>query len=297
MISIFPLRPIQIVDVSFQLLRKKFLSSFLIALMISLPLQVIVWIFEISVSSQNAGENLTGRTVFIILVVQFAAVGISLTATSNVLSRTVGKVYCDSIFKNIYQINKSSIRYSIGAFQVGLQIAFVLTMLGIRFLLGQALTDYTANVLAYLILVIVSIPWVMLTLRLGFAVPVSTHEGGSFSAVRKRTKQVNSVHFFKLFGVYCISLFLILLLVSPSLTMIQILIAKDLIKSDLSNWAFFNIIISLIISSISTVYSYMLCVTYFNARIEYEGFDIAVATQQLEIEGSSHGKLFNSLSG
>lgn len=296
MISLFPLRPVQIVDISFQLMQKKFIKSLLIAISIALPLQAIVWIFEISATDRVPGEDLTGRTIFIVLVVQFIAVGISLTGVSNLLSSMVGKVYSQTIFNNLYKIHKSPAKMITTLFQVGLQIVFGALMLGFRFTLGQFFTDITSNILAYLTLIVATVPWALITLRLGFSVPVSTHEGGTFSEIRARTKQINKVHFYKLFGVYCIAVLMIILLVSPSLTVIQIFIAKNLTKSSIGNWALFNLVISIVVASIATVYSYMLTATYFNARIEHEGFDIAVAIQQQELAGSTSGKLLNTLS-
>ena len=293
MISLFPLRPIQIVDVSFQLLRKKFIASFFTALAITIPFQIIVWIFEISITDQAPGEDLTGRTIFVVLILQFFSVGLSLALVSNVLSRVTGKAYCQNIFNNLYQVHRSPARLAVGVYHVGIQFAFVVSMLGFRFLVGRVLIDYQANVLAFVLFFIVFIPWAFATLRVGFAVPISVHEGGSLKAVRTRTKQINKVHFFKLLGVYCISIFMIWVLVVPSLSVLQIFIAKGLIKSAIGNWAFFNLIVATIIASISVVYSYILTVTYFNARIEHEGFDIAVSIQQLENEGGDNGKLLN----
>lgn len=64
-------------------------------------------------------------------------------------------------------------------------------------------------------------------------------------------------------------------------------------KSSLGSLALFNIILAVVIASISVVYSYILTVTYFNARIEHEGFDVTVAIEELEREGNSRGKLLD----
>ena len=292
MIQLFPLRPVQIVDLSFQLLRRKFMSSFLIGLLVAIPLQAIVWIFEIYLA-ESPGQDLTQRTMLIIAIFQFSSIGISLALVSNLLTRSTGRVYSQAVFNNIYKIQNSPARIAIAAYHVGVQLGFLFAMIGIRFLFGRFLVDDTANLLTLTILVLAGVPWIFVTLRFGFSVPISTHEGGSFTSILKRTKEINRIHFFKLFGVYCICVFMILILVLPSLTIVQMIIANGFIKSDVGQWAFFNLIASVIIASISVVYSYILTATYFNARIEYEGFDIAVSIEQLESEGSEHGKLLD----
>ena len=292
MISLFPLRPIQIVDVSFQLLRKRFIKSFIIALCISLPLQTLLWILE---SSQPSDTNIQGRIVLIIAIVQFFAVGFSLTLSSYVLGKTSGRVYCETIFNNLYQVQKSSARAILAAYHVGLHLIFAFGLIGLRYLLGKIVIDTSADVITALTFVTVGLPWIFGTLYLGFAAPISTHEGGTFTSIRKRARQINKVHYYKLVGVYCICLFMILVLVIPSLTAVQLILAKNFVTSDVGTIALINLIIAVVIASISAVYSFILTVTYFNARIEYEGFDIAVSIDQTEMEGGMRGKLFDSV--
>ncbi|MFN8015863.1 MAG: hypothetical protein U0R17_04560 [Acidimicrobiia bacterium] len=295
MIRLFPLRPVEIVDVSFQLIRKKFGSSFFIALAVTLPLQFLAWVFEISVLDQGPNDNLTGRTILLIFIIHFCSIGVSLCTVSNILSKRTTKIYCDDIFNNLYQPQKSKSRIPVAIYHIGLQIIFLTVLLLTRFIAGRFLIDSQANAIGFLALFALAIPWIILTLRLGFAVPISVFEGGNFRAVLKRSRQINRIHFFKLVGVYTLSILLILILIMPTLSAIQMIISKNLIKSDVADWAFFNFIVSIIISGMSVVYSFILTVTYFDARIDREGFDIAVAIQQLE-EEENNGELLRSLS-
>ncbi len=292
MISLFPLRPIQIVDVSFQLLRRKFIKSFVIALCVSLPLQTLLWILE---SSQPSEVSIQGRIVLVIAIVQFFAVGFSLTLSSYLLSKTSGRVYCETIFNNLYRVQKSSARFILALYHVGLHLFFAFGLIGLRYLLGKIVIDTSADIITALTFAIVALPWIFGTLYLGFTAAISTHEGGNFTSIRKRARQVNKVHYYKLVGVYFICLFMILVLVAPSLTAIQLILAKNFVTSNVGTLALVNIIIAVVIASISAVYSFIVTVTYFNARIEYEGFDIAVSIDQAEMEGGTHGKLFDSV--
>jgi|GEM_PF-5428529 len=286
MINLTPLRPIQIVDVSFQLMRRKFVSSLLIAILVSIPIQIIVWIFEVSITGEGSSDDLGSRTFLVAFILQMFAVGFSLSVTSNLLSSRVGKVYATSIFENTFSLNRSASKLAIGFYHAGVQFLFAGSLILFRFILGQFLVDSQANAFTWFALVVILTPWIFVTLRLGFAVPICTYEGGTFSEIIKRTGQLNKVHFWKLFGVYWICLFMIAILTIPSLTAVSIIISNNLIKSDIGEITLNNLIILLVISSISLVYSYILSVTYFNARIEHEGFDIAVSINELEQKGA-----------
>ncbi len=292
MIALFPLRPVQIVDVSFQLLRKKFVASFAVALCVTLPLQALLWLIEAS-QPQDTGPN--GRITLIITIVQFFTIGAALTIVSNLNSKSTGRAYCKTIFNDLYTLHSSPSRALVGLYQVGIQLVFVGGLIMSRYFFGQLFLEKTADNLGWLLVGVMLFPWIFVTLRVGFAVPISVHEGGSFSNIRKRTRQINSVHFWKLFGVYCITLLMIVLLVFPSLAILEIFIANNFIKSDIGEIAFTNLVLAIVIASIATVYGYILTVTYFNARIENEGFDISVAIQQDIAEVEGRGKLLNSL--
>ena len=101
MIKLFPLRPVEIIDVSFQLIRKKFGSSFFIALLVTIPFQFLAWVFEISVINQGPTDNLTGRTILLVFIIHFCSIGISLCTISNILSKRCVAIYCDDIFENL----------------------------------------------------------------------------------------------------------------------------------------------------------------------------------------------------
>lgn len=184
-------------------------------------------------------------------------------------------------------------RFSIGLYHAVVQIIFLVALLGFRFALGHITSDTNANVVTVLCFLIVAFPWILFTLRVGFMIPISTNENKNFQQIRKRCSAVNRIHFWKLFGAYCICLMMIFVLVFPSLGMIQYVLAKNVVKSSLGSLALFNIILAVVIASISVVYSYILTVTYFNARIEHEGFDVTVAIEELEREGNSRGKLLD----
>ncbi len=282
MISLQSLRPIQIVDVSFQLMRRNFVLSLFIAIAISLPIQVIAWIFNVSISENDYGSNLQGRTILVVSIIQLLAIAFSLSAVSNVLSSRVGRVYATNIFNNTFVLNSSTSKFSIGAFHVVIHLLFAGSLFVLRLVLGQFLIDSQANLITWLALFILLVPWILVTLRLGFAVPIATYEGGSFSEILKRTSQLNKVHYWKLFGVYWICIFMIAVLTFPALTAVSIIISNNLIKSDIGQTTLTHIIILLVVSTISLVYSFILSVTYFNARIEHEGFDISVSISELE---------------
>lgn len=295
MINLLPLRPIQIVDVSFQLMRKKFISSLSIALLVSLPIQIVVWIFQVSLTQDGSGSDLQGRTVLVATILQFLAIGFSLSVVSNLLSSRVSKVYASSIFHDSFSLNRSTSKIAIGFYHLAIQIIFAGSLLLLRFILGQSLTDSQANTITWLTLFIVLFPWIFVTLRLGFSVPIATYEGGTFNEILKRTRRLNKVHFWKLFVVYCICLFMIAVLTIPSLSAVGIIVSNNLIKSDIGQNTLTNLIILLVVSTISLVYSYMLTVTYFNARIEHEGFDISVSINEQALKGGSRGKLLNDV--
>ena len=296
MINLSPLRPIQIVDISFQLMRKRFVSSLFISLLVSLPIQVVVWIFEVSISESTNDSDLNARLTLVIAILQFLSIGISLSVVSNILSGRIGKIYASSIFNNAFSLNRSASKFAIGLFHVGIQILFAGSLLGLRFLLGRFLVDSQANTITWLALIILLTPWIFLTLRLGLSVPVATYEGGTFGSILRRNRQLNKVHYWKLFGVYCVCIFMIAVLTIPSMSVIGIFISNNLIKSDIGNVTLTNLIILIVVSSIALVYSFILTVTYFNARIEHEGFDISVSVIELEQKGASHGKLLNNVS-
>lgn len=286
MISLRVLRPIQIVDVSYQLMRNKFISSFIIAFLAILPAQFAVFIFQISITDSAPGEDLGWRIFLIMILAQFTSVGIALSIVPNLLSGRCGKIYNQKMFDNVYSVQRSATKALIAIFQVSVQLSFFVLLLGIRYLLGLGLSDFGANTLTFGIFFLLTVPWIMFSIRLGFAIPVSTHEGGSFSEVFKRAKSINRVHFGKLFGVHCLSIFLLLLMLTPTLSIAQLLISNNIIKSAITDWVFFNLVITTLIAIIAVAYSFILTVSYFNARIEYEGFDIAVSIDQLQRETS-----------
>ena len=295
MISLQPLRPIQIVDVSFQLMRKKFVTSLIIALLVSLPIQVLVWIFQISITEPGSGSDLRSRTVLVASILQFLSIGVSLSVVSNLLSSRVGKVYASSIFNNSFSLDRSASKLAIGFYHVAIQLIFAGSLLLLRYILGLSLVDSQANAITWFVLFLLLFPWAFVTLRLGFSVPIATYEGGTFNEILRRTKHINKVHFWKLFGVYCVCLFMIAILTIPSLTAVGIIVSNNLVKSDVGQDTLTNLIILTVVSTIALVYSYILTVTYFNARIEHEGFDIAVSINELEQKGASSGKLFDDV--
>ena len=88
---------------------------------------------------------------------------------------------------------------------------------------------------------------------------------------------------------------LALLLVSPSLTLTQLVIANNFSNTAAGDSAYFNLNIAVVISIISVIYSYLLSVAYFNARIENEGFDITFSINELSQEGRSRGELLDTV--
>ena len=58
------LRPVQMVDVGFQLLRYNFVRSFAVGLAVTIPLQSIVWIVELAVGNSDESYVAAG-TVYI----------------------------------------------------------------------------------------------------------------------------------------------------------------------------------------------------------------------------------------
>lgn len=289
------LRPVQIIDVSFQLMRHNFAKSYMIALLVTSPLQAVIWILQVALGDIEDG-GVVARTVLLIFILQFFAFGASMCIVSNFLSGVVGKAYSQQMFGHTKITRSLSTRITIGLWQFFLQLCLVFSTITVRYVLTRALDEASANLLAYLFFFCLSVPWVIITLRTGFLIPVSTHEGGTFSSIRNRAQQINKTAFFQLFGIHLMCIVIITSLVTPSLSTIQLIIANNVIESDLGFLAYMNVIFALVIALVSVVYSYVLTVTYFNARIKNEGFDIALNIVELENERNERGKLLRSIS-
>jgi hypothetical protein len=288
------LRPVQMVDVGFQLLRYNFVRSFAVGLAVTIPLQSIVWIVELAVGNSDESYVAAG-TIYIAFVMQFFAIGTALCVVSSILGATVGKTYARKMFGTFEVQSSISTRATIALWQVFIQVVFLLLAIGSRWFLGQTMPQDYVDLFSYMGLLFLFPFWVIVTIRVGFAIPASIHEQISFSVLRKRTRALNRKGFMTLFGVYWLCVTLIFALITPSLMIGSSIIANNVGNTEVGSLAMFNMFLSFIVALISVVYSYVLTVVYFNTRIQYEGFDIALSIAELEEERSRRGKLLNAV--
>lgn len=289
--ELFPLRPIQIIDTSFILCKKTFVRFFLISLLVVMPLQIIAWIIEVSASDST--NNFSGRTRLLAVMYQCFIVGISIVITSNLFGKRASKEYCNEYLGRNYSTNFSKSRIVILVIQVLYQVLILAFCILTRYFLGRMLDDDGANVLSLALLILFVVIWSGLTLRKSFAIPISINENASGKNLKKRLKAINRYSWGTLFGTFCFCWLLVLVLVTPVLTVLQIVISKDYVKTSIGELALLNVIFALVVSFICMIYSYILVVVYFNSRVSYEGFDISVSLDDLELEGRTRGELLN----
>lgn len=288
------LRPVQMVDIGFQLLRYNFVRACAVGLAITIPLQALVWIVELAVG-QSDDSGVTAGTIYISFVLQFFSIGAALCLVSSALGTTAGKTYATKMFGTFSVRSSRGTRATMALWQLVIQIFFLALTIGLRWMLGQMMPQDSVDVLAYMALFLIFPVWVFATIRTGFAIPASVHEELTFPKLRSRTRAFNQKGFWSLFGIYWLCVTLIFALVGPSFIMGTSFISNNIANTEVGFLAMFNMFLSFIVALISVVYSYVLTVVYFNTRIKYEGFDIALSIAELEEERSRRGKLLNAV--
>ena len=288
---IFPLRPIQILDTAFILSKKSFIKLFLLSFAFILPFQIIAW--SIEVTAANASNDISGRTSLLAAIFQCFIVGAALVFTSNVFASKVSKIYCKEYIGKEYPAVFKIDRLKIFLIQFSYQIIILVACILTRFFLGKLFANSTANKLsAFLLILFVGI-WSWLTLRKSFAIQISVNEQIVGKDLKARTKILNKYSSGTLLGTFSYCWLLVIILAIPMLGSLNYLISKDFIHGQIGQLAMLNIIFSFIVSFICVIYSFILVINYFNARVEHEGFDIALSINEIEQEGSTRGKLLN----
>lgn len=290
MINLKPLRATQTIDVSFQLLRYKFTKTFLLSVLVVIPTQFLVWIFR-AFENVNTSSELNGRLTLVIWLLQFFSIGFSLALSSNLLSKIAGSVYCKYILQNNSSVKYSPSQLAIALLHVGIQVGFLALMLCIRFLFGRAFIDNQANLFTTAVFLVIAPIWICVTLYLSLSTPITTHEGGSFSDIQKRAFQVSKKCFFRLFGITCLFFVLITILISPTISILEMIFPNQLLDTYIASITYETTISTALIAGACVAYGYILQIVYFNTRIEYEGFDIELGIRELENEGNTSGEL------